>query len=225
MRKQRIAPVLLSFINLDVFKISMCRKVDKKRGKLLPNHSIKLFSVFASWTDFYYCINSSLSFLKSSSQWVTGCEICFLTFLTNHLTARVQIELKDLYQRWWDYWHFLLNGQKCVFLWIRNCSYSHAAMKAWIFYFCKCWLKKGHSTVFTLQVWFICNTVYYSACGSEKTFLKSDKITLYDVMISVFWRFDPYLRLKLHIWALLLWLFEANQLGGAILNCYISPLK
>lgn len=86
---------------------------------------MKLYFVSASWNDIYYCVNSSLRFLKSASQWVIKCEICVLTFLTNHLTARVQKEL-ELYIRDVEMVAFLThwNSHKNIY------GFKSAGMKA-----------------------------------------------------------------------------------------------
>lgn len=121
--------------NLDFFffKIWDCRKVHKQEDDF-QNHANKLHFVCALWTRFYYCIYSSLSLLKSASQWVIKCEIGVHTFLTNHLTARLQKELERSCQRWWLFLthcnsqkkkknNFWIWNSEFVRLWVNNQEY------------------------------------------------------------------------------------------------------
>lgn len=90
-----------------------CRKVPKKEKGFQTTLS-NYISYLPPGLIFITASTAHWVFLKSASQWVTKCEICVLTFLTNHLTARVQNEFELLYQRWWDGGFFNSPEQKII---------------------------------------------------------------------------------------------------------------
>lgn len=86
------------------FRFRKERKEEEEEEEEGISNQIRFCNCLLDW---FLLLNSSPSFLKSVSQWVTKCEICILTSLTNHLTAMVQKEL----ERWW----LFLTHQKMIY--------------------------------------------------------------------------------------------------------------
>lgn len=77
--------------------------LNSKRRKMVSDPFWQITLFICPLDGFYYCVSSSLSFLKSVSQWVRKCEICVNTFLKIHLAAtkiRMRVLVSEMV-RWW----------------------------------------------------------------------------------------------------------------------------
>lgn len=129
------------FATADSFMYSQSAiKKSSQTGKGIPDQIIFWICLL----DWFLLLNSSLSFLKSASQWVTKCEICVLTFLTNHLTAKVQTRIRALVSGRVTWWLFLTHQNRKRWMDLKvqafKCSQLIKVILTYQFDLCYVWL-------------------------------------------------------------------------------------